>query len=352
MRKQFNLMYSMYGIDMFPLPTDWKSKSLSILSPSPTCIYGLTYNIPELSYGFYLTNFTNLWSQELTREELIKTASGFGFEDASMGDLVSLINITSKGVSQEESLSFRKSDDNDELIECELKLDEINWVFKLQKSNQEELIQFLSRLNYQQFSNHSFLLHQIQDLKHVIGIKDTFIRFLVENFKQSHGLELINNYKRINRTDIESIERFNPERWERGNAISYKKSRSSMKKKSNEDELINNIDTSIKGCWKFANSFYQDIPEDKQEEEELSPVKFDALESVNSSPIKKKHDRGNDDSPNLSHSASPGPQSTSPFKKKLKIGALTSKRKSNSPSESPSTSPVKKKARIGALTRK
>lgn len=332
---------------MFPLPTNWATKSIPFIDPQ-ICIYGFAHNQQDLSYGFYLSNFTNVWLQELLRDDLIQTAHKLGFEDASSRELTQLIKLLSEGVTHEDKLSFVQQ--NQENITCELKLDEINWSFKLTRQKQDIMIEFLAKLNYQQFANHSYLLHLINHLENVILIKDTYIRFLVENFKQSHGLELINNYKRMNKTDIEAIEKFDIPRWEKRNAISYRKSQSSHKKKPTQQELTKIISNAVNSTsWKFANLFYQDIQEES--DEELSPRKFDALESTPmSSPIKMSNPT---QVPKLTHTLSSTP-TTSPQKKRVKIGALTSKRKapSQDPPSSPAqiqSSPVKKKPKIGAL---
>ena len=49
---------------------------------------------------------------------------------------------------------------------------------------------------------------QVDSLKRNYFSKDQYSRFLATNFKQSHGMDMINNYKKNNQSDIEFIERF------------------------------------------------------------------------------------------------------------------------------------------------
>ncbi|EGW30095.1 uncharacterized protein SPAPADRAFT_144617 [Spathaspora passalidarum NRRL Y-27907] len=303
------------------LPKLWKSCNLPFLE-SP-CIYG--FSIAD-GYGFYLTDFTSLWNQRLNQDELIAVAAENGLEDVTNECMANLLCALEESVSNKDNLSFTQADN---VIECKL-TGEFNWTFTLTKRSPEQTVTFLSQLNYQQFSNNVYLTHQINNLQKIIAVKDTFIKFLTENFKQTHGLDLINKYKRMNKQDIEAIEQFNKIRWSKASAIEYRKVRTS-KKRSEMEELSKNINEAIGNSWKFANSFYTN---EEELEEQLSPIKI----HPDLSPIK---------------SSSPPPPGA---KKKLKFGALGVKPSLPKPhtpvaptGATPTPSPRKKKQKIGSL---
>ncbi|RCK66038.1 hypothetical protein Cantr_01713 [Candida viswanathii] len=258
---------------MLVLPTQWVSRSLTFLGDSGQCIYGFIYDTVETcSCGFYLTNFHHVWVQELGKKGIKTAASSIGLEDLSDGDLVHLLRGLNEDVRS--NITFERKDNH--IIAATN--GQPQWKFSLIKQDDARTVRFLAKLNYQQFANRNFLKYQIDNLKDIIAVKDQYARFLATNFKQSHGMELINNYKRINSSDLESIERFNALRWEEKSAIDYRSLRS-RKRGSNEDELKKDISMGVEEPWRFANLFYLNVTE---EQEELSPVKFefDELQST------------------------------------------------------------------------
>lgn len=258
---------------MLILPTQWISKSIPFLEKQE-CIYGFIYNtLNSCSYGFYLTNFDHVWVQELDKEGIIKAANSIGLEDLKETDLIHLLHELKNDV--HDNITFEQKDDNI-IVQTS---GQPQWKFSLIQQDDIRTIQFLAKLNYQQFATMNFLKYQIEDLKDIISVKDQYSRFLATNFKQSHGMELINNYKKINRSDLESIERFNPSRWEKKSSIDYRTLRSNNKK-SNDEELNKNITLAVENPWKFANLFYLNVTE---EQEDLSPVKFEFDDSQSQS---------------------------------------------------------------------
>lgn len=263
-----------HHIPMLVLPTEWITKSLPILGNNHQCIYGFISNVQiDCSYGFYLTNFEHVWVQELDKQGITTAASSIGLEDLTDSTLIHLLNELKKDIRN--NIQFEQK--NGHII---AQADgQPQWKFSLLQQDHSRTIQFLAKLNYQQFANMSYLKFQVDNLKEIISVKDQYARFLATNFKQSHGMELIDNYKRNNRSESESIEKFNPHRWNKKCAIDYRHLRSS-KKISNEDELKKNISLAVEEPWKFANLFYLNVTE---EQENLSPVKFKVDNSQSSS---------------------------------------------------------------------
>ncbi|RLV92457.1 hypothetical protein JA1_003175 [Spathaspora sp. JA1] len=309
------------------LPKKWKCDNLL---GRKTCLNGIT--ISSNGYSFFMTDFVSLWYEQLNGQEFLKVAAEeHGLEDLTNEGMVKLLTSIEECF-LEKKLSITETDDT---LLCSLPgtVSSVFWKFKLVKQSPDKTIEFLAALNYQQFSNHAYLQQQINSLIEIIGVKDTFIRFLVENFKQSHGLELINKYKRMNKEDLHAIEQFNTSRWEKVNANEYRKLRT--KRKTNEQEELNNIIKQVAGDqWKFANSFYTAEPE---VEEELSPVKI----KPESSPVAR--------------ASAPPPSSPLPAKKKLKIGMLGASTKLSAKPEPTTTTTTtttpspKKKRKIGSL---
>ncbi|RCK65321.1 hypothetical protein Cantr_01207 [Candida viswanathii] len=217
----------------------------------------------------YLTNFEHVWVQELDKQGFTTAADSVGFEDVSDADLVDLL----KAISEDVVDNIEFGPQGDHIIAVTRA--QITWKFSLVKQDASRTVLFLARLNYQQFANMSFLKYQVESLKDVISVKDQYARFLATNFKQSHGTELIDNYKRNNRSDLEAIEKFNALRWDKRSSIEYRKMRS-KRRGLNDEELDRNIAVAVKEPWKFANLFYLNVTE---EQEELSPVKFESDES-------------------------------------------------------------------------
>lgn len=231
-------------------PTQWIARSIPFLGQEKPCIYGFIHNSEYHYYGFYLCNFENVWKQEVDKQKLVDLARSIGIEDMSDVELGELVNDISRYIP--EKMEF-KQDGINVIAET---VGDIQWVFNLSRQSQEQTIGFLYKLNYQQFENICFMKFQVDNLKEVISVKDQYSRFLATNFKQSHGMDMINNYKKNNRSDIEFIERFDERKWEKKIVFQYR---------NNKYGLKSNIETAIKTVSKFAN---------------LSPVKLDPVEDT------------------------------------------------------------------------
>ncbi|ODV79091.1 uncharacterized protein CANTADRAFT_34912, partial [Suhomyces tanzawaensis NRRL Y-17324] len=188
------------------LPTRWHSLSLGFLS-RPEVIFGLQHTRSQ--YTFYLTNFEHVWVEVADKTQLIAKGRQFGFEDLNTSKMMDLIQLLAN-LDQHKEADFALDGDDIKLLK-----NDVHWVFQLAKQPVDVTVQFLRELNMQQFQNHSLLLEKIGDLKHSIEIKDTYSRFLVENFKLSHGMDLISDYKRNNKRDAEFLEPFRSETWEK-----------------------------------------------------------------------------------------------------------------------------------------
>lgn len=193
------------------LPTRWNNTRIQHLIPSEV-IYGFTYNVNKTSYCLYLTNFKDVWTEALGKIEFLKKTVEYGIEDLNEKRTLELFELLDKGI--QDGIDVQKSETaQDELIfNTTLHLP---WTFNLTKSSSEKTIQFFAQLNFQQFSNHRYLQEQLHHLKLVVAVKDTYIKFLYENLKQSHGLDLIDKFKKNNKLNRKYFTAFEVDSWQK-----------------------------------------------------------------------------------------------------------------------------------------
>lgn len=181
------------------LPLNWIVYPIGNLN----VIYGVS--IEQMGYTFYATDFKLVWSETLDRSQLIERAQLLGVEDVQTKQLKQIISLIEKNV---ENTSFDIPS-----LSAALDSKELKWTFNLRKMNPSECILFLASLNDLQFTNHQVLLAKIHNLERIIEIKDVYTKFLTENFKLSHGMDLITAYKRNNKDDLYAIEPFDETKW-------------------------------------------------------------------------------------------------------------------------------------------
>ncbi|KAK6458369.1 uncharacterized protein RJT20DRAFT_31265 [Scheffersomyces xylosifermentans] len=302
---------------MLPLPTEWESKSLSWMSPSRDILYGFSYDPEQYTYGFYLTNFNKVWAEEVEGKETFNDiAERYGFEDLSLSKVKDLFQLLYRGIYKEPSLSFESTNRD---IKVSLNTNDFNWEFSLKRQDQPQCIEFLAKLNFQQFANHNYLQYKIEDLKRTVEVKDRYIRFLSENFKQSHGTELLAKYRRNNKDDLMYIANFNNSKWETSINRSYKR----LRQKSNRDvqaDIRDKIRTSIsdRQTWKSDQSLSKDSEALTVETSPEKPAE------AGGQFIKAPPDESPTDSPkDLS-------KDTSPKKRTKKLGMMKSSKRSSS----------------------
>ncbi|KAG2734185.1 hypothetical protein G9P44_002191 [Scheffersomyces stipitis] len=207
---------------MSQLPIRWQQHQLS----DKEFIYGFHSDPEDRSIGFYVTDFATVWIQRLEGSSFLQVASSYGFEDLSPSRIRVLFELMEQSIYDTDTVKFR-FEPGDSICSVSIGSKDINWDFSLVAQDQRDSVRFLSSLNYQQFANHKYLLYAIEDLKKTIEVKDTYIRFLTENFKQSHGTELLSKYKKNNRNDTKYITKFNDEKWQQCIDLAYKKNRNS-----------------------------------------------------------------------------------------------------------------------------
>lgn len=89
------------------------------------------------------------------------------------------------------------------------------WVFLLKRKTSEKKAMFFARLSKHQMFNHALLVRQVAHLKTVVDIKDSYIKFLYENFRLSHGSEAVDKYGENHVEDKPYLLPFDEERWKR-----------------------------------------------------------------------------------------------------------------------------------------
>ncbi|KGR05481.1 hypothetical protein MG3_05050 [Candida albicans P78048] len=320
-------------------PTQWIAKSIPFLGQEKPCIYGFTYNSECYYYGLYLCNFENVWKQEVEKQKLVHIAKTIGIEDMSDDDLVELINDISRYIP--EKMVFEQDDVN---VRART-IGDIEWRFNLSRQNQEQTIEFLYKLNYQQFENICFMKFQVDSLKEIISVKDQYSRFLATNFKQSHGMDMINNYKKNNQSDIEFIERFSPKKWDK-KVVSQYRNLQSKNNRSSINGLKICIETAINTISKFASLFSEN---EAKEEEQSSPVKLDPVEDsqlVKVSPSPSQSDAQSTQSANSNSMGSPIKRRISTYE------SLVPTSMSQASQSSQDTQSPRKRRKIGSLFKK
>ncbi|KAI3405146.2 hypothetical protein KGF56_002102 [Candida oxycetoniae] len=227
------------------LPIRWHSTSLNFIQP-PKVIYGFHSEQKEPRSSLYLTNFKKVWAQVLNREEMIAKAKSLGIDEVNNKVLAELVNAIEPQMASR--LSF---DQKGPIILVKVDIG-VNWTFDLQELSPTETIEFLAKLNYQQFANTCFLNFQICKLKSIIDVKDSYARFVATNFEQSHGNHLLKTYRKNNIGDAESIDTFDQSEWQEKATNEYRKKRLDAKFSRNQI-LDKNIDVAISIPWEFAN---------------------------------------------------------------------------------------------------
>ncbi|CCG25226.1 hypothetical protein CORT_0H01100 [Candida orthopsilosis Co 90-125] len=282
---------------MYDLPTQWHFKTIDFLQPSD-CIYGIAYDSNQLTCEFYLTNFEKAWTEELGRQSISKRASDLGIDELTEEKLVLLLETLVRNIP--EKVQFQVGSD----IIAQLDLD-FSWRFELKDQPPEMTIQFLSKFNFQQFMNNSYLQYKIRQLKSILNAKESYAKFLELNFKQTHGEELIKQYKRNNKGVIHLITDFDSKKWEAEVKVEYMKQR----KLNPEDLVKRDIENAVATTW---ISYCEDKPKPK-----TNKLRSSQSMDTTASNTNKRSPIGMLISPaKRSHSKSPSPKE-SPKRKKL-----------------------------------
>ncbi|KAI5949587.1 hypothetical protein KGF54_005464 [Candida jiufengensis] len=235
---------------MLALPIKWIPVKLQFLEPEE-CIYGLNFDTEQITCGFYLTNFEQIWSCELTSKELFEKARELGLEGLNDNRLIDLFKTIDENIPQK--LDFELEADQSITASVDFGL---KWSFKLVVNDPQQSINFLTKLNFQNFANLSHLQYQNEKLKENLGVKDAYIRFLELNFKHSHGDDAMVKYKKNNNAVVNSIEKFDPVEWERRVNKEYAKERSKLPNKKN---WRLDVENSIFFNGIFANQNYSSV---------------------------------------------------------------------------------------------
>lgn len=287
------------------LPQHWVVSTLN----NCKIIYGLSSNLQSPAYTIYISDFRRVWVESLDHHQLIEKAKLLGVEDLRTKQLKEIISLIALKVCVAENMTFDINNSNlCALLDCV----EFKWSFSLMSMKPSECIDFLASLNELQFTNHQVLLEKIHHLQRIIDVKDVYTKFLMENFKLSHGMDLITSYKRNNKSDLDAIEPFVKNKW------------------------LDHFDTSITkdihsatndlNTWKIASRICQETAPVAIKD----PLPFESVQFY-TSPLKEdtpknptKVETENDD--NLANQETNEPNS-SPIKKPKRFGALKSSRK-------------------------
>ncbi|CAK9685159.1 unnamed protein product [Candida parapsilosis] len=221
---------------MYELPTQWHYKAIEFVQPCD-CIYGIVYDCTQLTCGFYFSNFETVWMEELDKQSLSKKASDLGIDSLSDEKLVLVLDTLAKNIPQK--ITFV---DGPSLI-AQFNLD-FTWKFELKKQQPEVTIEFLCKLNFQQFANTSYLSYEIEQLKSISEAKESYAKFLELNFKQTHGEQLIKQYKKNNKEVLHLIGDFDQKRWEKKVREDYKRHRL-----QDLDSVKHDIEIAITTTW-------------------------------------------------------------------------------------------------------
>lgn len=262
------------------LPQRWTPVKID----GTSVIYGIYSD--NLSYSVYATDFEHVWTEVLTIDELVNKARTFGYEDLDPESIANLLQLITKAM-HNTSPKFRLTWN----IEFTVTLPDFSWTFSLK---QQDPAQFLAHLNRQQFLNQDYLIKQIKDLHNIIRIKDVYTKFLLENFKLSHGIDLISNYKHNNKKDTDHLDPFNEAKWLKKFESSYTPESDSLW------SAISNVTRdslwSVSSCTKdTARSPSQDADGFKSSQFYTSPIKLESFEEAQ----KRKSQRITDSIPNL-----------------------------------------------------
>ncbi|CAK9442038.1 uncharacterized protein LODBEIA_P58240 [Lodderomyces beijingensis] len=253
---------------MLEPPTRWFHRRINGMDPSE-CIFGLRYDPKILHCGFYFTNFEQVWVQELDRDELEGKAKRISIDDSGHATLLELLRSINKEIPHR--LKFTIST---ECIVVDVPIG-LDWKFELEQLQPAETINFLTELTYQQFAHSSYLNYKLQGLKSVVGAKDSYIRFLTMNFKQSHGDQAMKKYRLNHDDEAEGIDQFESDKWENRMRKEYRHVLESSGR-SKHQQLGQIVQDAVSNDWDFANSVYQshynddddDIKQEEQDDEE------------------------------------------------------------------------------------
>lgn len=280
---------------MFDLPLTWNSATIQATDPQKV-IYGYQCNLDKHYYYVYITDFKDVWLETLSRLEIIEKANAYGMEDLNDESLCYLLDTLKKGFDSEErntilQFSFgSKETDPEKPIHVKFNRD-IDWEFSLSKQDSKTAFDIVSYINFQQFENHNYFKHKIDELEKMIEVKDHYIVYLTENYKALNGDELMKKYRKNNKMDVEYIHKYNKAYWSEKVQKSYAATLGRRKylKKSSNDKLWTHINNSLedKEAWIFSKLF------DLLFSEELSPEpRFikEELPNRTSNPVKIEDD--------------------------------------------------------------
>lgn len=241
---------------MVELPLSWNRSRSEQLQPS-NIIFGFIYDENDHTYGLYITNFKNVWSEVLTRNQLLQKAGSFGLERLTDSQVVDLLKSLKSAINDLKEIPLEGFDSKNGSMKLTIRIEELSWPFELLKRTDNESVQFLAALNFQQFSIQNSLNYKVADLQRIMKKKDYFIKFLSENFKSSHGDELIRKFRKNHHSDIESLDPFNEEKWKMNSDSRYLKGLKKTLKVDTEILIWEFINSSInnKGNWCLANSY-------------------------------------------------------------------------------------------------
>lgn len=285
---------------MFDLPLSWNSIIIPFANPRKV-IYGYQCDFNNKEYSIYVTDFKNVWIEELSKQNIIERANSYGIEDTEDEKLYYLLEVLKNGVESRDAdkpLLFSV----DEINRAELLKEnailgkfngEIEWDFTIRKQPPSVAIDVISQINFQQCENHNYLNYKIEQLERLINIKDHYISFLSENYKAINGDQLIKKYRKNNKADAKYLHKYDKTLWSRNTENSYKDV-VTKKQNSNEnidDRVWSSIEKSIndKSSWIFSKTVEEGLSSEpiniKQEAGEL-------LESSNGKnpPIIKKEE--------------------------------------------------------------
>lgn len=222
---------------MYELPTQWHVTTINFVHPSD-CIYGISYDPNQLTCGFYLTNFEKVWMEELEKLSLSRRAGDLGIDGLTDEKLILVLDTLVDCIPGK--VQFKSGTG----VVAHFDLD-FSWRFNLLNQPPETSIKFLAKLNFQQFSNISYLRYEIDQLKCILEAKESFAKFLELNFKQTHGEQLIKQYKKNNKEVLHYITDFDQSHWENKIKEEYVK----LRKENCENVAKFDLENAIATTW-------------------------------------------------------------------------------------------------------
>ncbi|KAI5970771.1 hypothetical protein CANMA_000190 [Candida margitis] len=171
-----------------------------------------------------------------------------GIDGLTNDKLILMLEALVKNISHK--ITFQNCGD----IIAQLDLD-FSWSFELKKQEPEMSITFLCKLNCQQFVNNTYLQYEINQFKHVLDAKDSYVKFLELNFKQTHGEQLIRQYKKNNKEVLRFITTFDQKEWEQEVKAGFQKQR--YQNQSLEDVIRRDIEKAVATTWPDFQASFQ-----------------------------------------------------------------------------------------------